>query len=110
MTMTTYVFSWDGKESWPLMPDTEFVIEDSLKRDSNGAVILKGSKPIKEYCVFMVNPSRVLSNRRLLVCVCETEERAIKEMRECVEAILCKDSGVGTPSPYGALTDAYARR
>jgi hypothetical protein len=95
--MTTYVFSWDGKESWPLMPDTEFVIESSLKRDNNSAVVLKGGQPVKEYYVLMDNPSRTKGNglRRLCLLVCDTEEQAIKELRECVEKILATESGIG---------------
>lgn len=90
--MATYVFSWDGKESWPLMPDTEFVIEDSLKRDSNGAVVSREGQPVKEYYVFMDNPSRAKGNglRRLCLRVCETEGQAIKELRELVETILAE--------------------
>ncbi len=101
--MTTYVFSWDGKESWPLMPDTEFMITNYSKR-------IEG-KSVMQWYVYMNNPSRVGGDcRQLCVRVCDTEEQAIKELRECVEKILCKDSGVDTPSPYGALTDTYARR
>lgn len=106
--MTTYVFSWDGKESWPLMPDTEFLIESRLKRldaefviegrlERDGAEVSRKDQPVMEYCVLMDNPSRAKGNglRRLCLLVCDTEEQAIKELRECVEKILDTESGIG---------------
>ena len=88
----TYLFSYDRKEAWPLMPDTEFVIESSIT--------------YKKYNVMMVNPSRKSSNRHLCLRECGSMEEAEKELHNCVEKVV-RLSAATVPNQYASYESLW---